>query len=263
MYYIKNWDSIYENANSRKIQRCTFACIPNKQHGMGFRRLIKERDGLAIFGFFVLLCEACSQQKPPRRGLLSDNGTENGAEWTESDMSLKFGVPTRLVKHALTVLCSERIDWLGVLKTQKSGKFKTTSSVSHLDEVGDDPVETPNERNGTERKEQKEENERNGTEESGCVDNFIKISGKEISKSEWIALTKKIDPDNNGSAYPELALRFYRAKQYKPNNLIAYVTAGIENGYGEIHCQDEIENPRKVNDWVDRVLNHVYTKMKA
>jgi hypothetical protein len=111
-YQIKDWDRHFENAKSRTIDSCSFVCIPNKQHGLGFTRIMAEADGAAIFGIWCLLLEIASRQKRPRNGWLTDDGKQDGAPLTSEDLALRWRRPEQEVHRALTFLSSTKIGWI-------------------------------------------------------------------------------------------------------------------------------------------------------
>ena len=124
VYQIKDWNIHFENDKSRTRKQCSFVCVPNKQHGMGFCYIMSESDGAAIYGIWHCIVGACSQQKD-REGWLTSNGKppqsmvsgednmgitqgaggehtrsrwgadgeQVGVAWTVEDLSLKFRRP--------------------------------------------------------------------------------------------------------------------------------------------------------------------------
>lgn len=102
----------FENNKSREIDRCSFVCLPNKQHGMGFRRIMAELDGATIYGVWVCIVAACSQQSSPRQGWLTEDGKKTGPPWAAADIALKIGRPTAEVDRCLSLVASPRVGWL-------------------------------------------------------------------------------------------------------------------------------------------------------
>ena len=113
-YRIKDWDANFENAKSRTIDSCSFVCIPNKQHGLGFTRIMAEPDGATIFGIWVLLVEAASRQRRPRAGWLTEDGTRDGEPWATDELALRWRRPLKEVTRALSFLSSSRVGWIEV-----------------------------------------------------------------------------------------------------------------------------------------------------
>jgi hypothetical protein len=125
-YQIKDWESHFENDRSKGRDRCSFVCIPNKQHGMGFSRIVAEKDGAMVYGIWHMIVGACSQQKRPRGGWLTDDGSPTGTSWTAEDLAVKFRRPVAEIRRGLEVLCSPKVGWLAV-HNEVSPKAKSSS----------------------------------------------------------------------------------------------------------------------------------------
>lgn len=110
-YQIKDWDLYFENDRSRTREKCSFVCVPNKQHGMGFVRIMAQKDGAAIYGIWCLILGACSQQKK-RSGWLTDDGERTGTAWGADDLADKFRRPAEEIQRALDFVCSKKVDWM-------------------------------------------------------------------------------------------------------------------------------------------------------
>jgi hypothetical protein len=163
IYRIKDWNEHFENDRSRSRKSCSFVCVPNKQHGMGFCRIMAEKDGAAIYGIWHLILGACSQQLSPRNGWLTADGDQAGSPWGVDDLALKFRRPETEISRALNVLSSKSVGWIEV-----TGE----SPDDHCEVTADSPP-TPLERK-KEGKEKKEGNE-------GVVDDpFTDEFGNEI-----------------------------------------------------------------------------------
>jgi hypothetical protein len=122
VYQINDWDAYFENDRSRTRKHCSFVCVPNKQDGMGFRYIMSEPDGAAIYGIWNCILGACSKQRF-RNGWLTTNGQpvtadqvadgeRAGSPWGEDDLAVKFNRPQAEIKRALEVLCSQKVGWL-------------------------------------------------------------------------------------------------------------------------------------------------------
>lgn len=105
-YQIKDWDELFEIAQSRKCERLHWLPLPNKQDGKGFRRVAKHPRNTDLFSAFILILEVASKQK--KRGLLVD---EDGPI-TAEDMADKTGYPEEIFKLAFEVLSGPKIGWL-------------------------------------------------------------------------------------------------------------------------------------------------------
>lgn len=151
-YRVRNWDSTFECAETRKLERLYFVRAPNKQHGMGFTRVMLQADGAAILGIWYLIIEACSQQRLPRLGWLTDDGTASGVPWTIEDMALRWRRTPQELARALEVLCSARIAWMETVESspvdlpatshQSPGETPTEES-SQEERRGEETCATP------------------------------------------------------------------------------------------------------------------------
>lgn len=112
IYQVKDWSRHFENNKSRERDKCAFVCVPNKQHGMGFVKIMMHKDGATIYGIWICILGALSQQSKPRLGWLTDDGREGGRPWTAEDLALKFRRPASEVSRALEVISSEGVGWL-------------------------------------------------------------------------------------------------------------------------------------------------------
>lgn len=113
VYRIKDWRDHYENNRSREIKRPDWCAIPNKQDGLGYRRLLRRPCGEAAYGCFVA-CALAASKAQDRDGWLTDDGTENGTPWDAEAISLKTGFGIATVEHMLTYCTSPEIGWITV-----------------------------------------------------------------------------------------------------------------------------------------------------
>jgi len=112
LYQVANWDENFENFKSRSINECSFVCVPNKQHGLSFMRLMALADGTTVYGVWHLIIGACSRQRLPREGWLTDTGRRDGVPWSTEDMALRWHRPVSEIQRALGVLSSPQIGWI-------------------------------------------------------------------------------------------------------------------------------------------------------
>lgn len=107
VYVIKDWDLLYETYESKRLVRgVSWVAMPNKHDGKGFRRLIREKDGAAMYGAWSLLVQVAS--KCPVRGVLADlDGALDAV-----DLEDKTGIAAQCFERTLKVVVSERIGWM-------------------------------------------------------------------------------------------------------------------------------------------------------
>jgi uncharacterized phage protein (TIGR02220 family) len=155
LYQVKDWDGNFENNKSREREDCSFVCVPNSHSGLGFSRIMAEKDGAAVYGVFQLIIGACSRQRKPREGWLTENGKRDGEPWTPEDLAVQFRRPVEEIVRALEVLTSPKVGW--IVSAKSNGRTRKAPSARVV------PAECPP--NALEEKERREENEKNGKEE--------------------------------------------------------------------------------------------------
>jgi hypothetical protein len=113
LYTIRNWDKLYENAESRKLKTLKFVPVQNKHDGKSYRRLLNLRenlpelqDGLRMFAAWILILQIAS--KCAKRGVLAD---EDGP-LTAEDMALKTGASEEVFQCTLNVLSGNDFRWI-------------------------------------------------------------------------------------------------------------------------------------------------------
>ena len=106
-YSIKDWGTVYENAQSRKCDRLHWVPVPNKHDGLSYRRIANMEDGTDIFTAWILILQVASRQ--PVRGVLK---TVSGRPIDAEDMSFMTGFSEKIFLRAFNVLSDNRIGWL-------------------------------------------------------------------------------------------------------------------------------------------------------
>lgn len=151
-YEIKNWDRIFENAESRKCKKLNWVPIPNKWDGLGFSRLRKHKNFVVAFAGWSLITQIAS--KMPQRGILV---TADGWELSPVDMADLTGCPEDVFSKALEVLCAPEIGWI-IRKDSENLPERPDAPEDNPDTSGQTPGtsgQTPVEQKGTEQKEKK------------------------------------------------------------------------------------------------------------
>ncbi len=113
-YQIKDWNKHFENHKSREHDICNWVAMPNKQDGLGPRRLLSAPNGVAFFGVWCLTLQRCSKQRKPRLGWLTENGKSDGVPWSFYDLKLLWGIDTPLIFETFQLLTDEKIGWMQV-----------------------------------------------------------------------------------------------------------------------------------------------------
>lgn len=131
-YRVRDWDKHFENHRTRDLEYVRWLSVPNKQHGMGFTRIMAQADGRSIFGVWYLIIEACSQQRAPRLGWLTEDGRADGTPWTVEDMAERWRCLPAEIARALDVLCSPRIGWI---ETVENSELESSLDNGSADDV--------------------------------------------------------------------------------------------------------------------------------
>jgi len=110
MYQITDWNTIYENAHTRKLKTLHWVPTPNKHDGEGFGRIFLEPDGCALYGAWHLILQVGSKCQPRGR-LCRRDGTPLDAR----AIALKTRAPEEIIERALEFFSSPEVGWLQVL----------------------------------------------------------------------------------------------------------------------------------------------------
>lgn len=113
IYKIKDWTIHFENSKSRERERCSFCCIPNKQDGLGYGMLMREKDGPALYGAFIAVVLVCSKQKN-REGWITQNGLPADCPLTARQLSIKCQIPESTIQSMLDAVTGGEIGWIEV-----------------------------------------------------------------------------------------------------------------------------------------------------
>jgi len=110
-YAVKDWDTHFENSESRKVKSLTWVPVKNKHDGKGYRRVVAHPKSAQVFCAWTLIIQVAS--KMPARGVLRD---EDGP-LTTSDLSAMTGFPEHIFEEAFKVLTENKIGWLTVIES--------------------------------------------------------------------------------------------------------------------------------------------------
>lgn len=106
VYAIRDWDTHFEIAQSKRASSLIWVPLPNKHDGKSFRRLMRMRDGISLYGAWVLIVQVASKCSP--RGILADSD----GPLTSADIADKTGAPEKTIQRALDVCCDTAIGWI-------------------------------------------------------------------------------------------------------------------------------------------------------
>ncbi len=104
-YRVKDWDRLFEKADTRKCKNMKWVAVPNKQDGSGFRRVASQERCNELFCAWILILQVAS--KMPVRGTLYKD-----RPLTAKDLAYRTGFPEEIFSLAFTVLVDPEIGWL-------------------------------------------------------------------------------------------------------------------------------------------------------
>ncbi len=113
VYRVKGWDEHFEGSKSRTYKNKSTCQMPTK-HGLGYRKLIRQKNGAALFGAWCALIQVLSRQASPRQGYCTDTGRIDGRPYTATDLEMLTDIPEKVFVEMLQVASSKEVAWLGI-----------------------------------------------------------------------------------------------------------------------------------------------------
>jgi hypothetical protein len=108
LYKIRDWETLFENNRSRKIDALTWVPIPNRHDGENFSMIMQHPGGAMIFSAWILMLQVASKCVP-RGTLLKTNRQPH----TPESLSAKCRCPAVWFETAFEFL-ERQTDWLEV-----------------------------------------------------------------------------------------------------------------------------------------------------
>jgi len=116
VYRVRNWPEHFEGAKSKGYKNKTKCAMPCR-HGLGYRRLVRSKDGAALFGAWCSMVQILSQHHPERKGWVTNNGSEDGRPYTPDDLECLTDIPSKHFAAMLEVASSEAVGWVDVIES--------------------------------------------------------------------------------------------------------------------------------------------------
>lgn len=113
-YRIRDWDSLFEVAQSKRAEKLSWVAIPNRHDGKGYRRLIRMPNGMAMYGAWNVIVQVAS--KCLVRGTLADHD----GPYSAFEISDKTGVDAGLIEDALKACCTREIGWIEAVEWESA-----------------------------------------------------------------------------------------------------------------------------------------------
>jgi len=124
VYQVPNWPHVFESAKSKTYKIKSQSYMPNKT-GLGYKRILKHKDGPAIYGCWCAMIHALSRQQAPREGYCTDTGRIDGRPWTAEDVGLHTDMPEALCSKMLALCSSQGVGWLAVVNNGNAQGYCT------------------------------------------------------------------------------------------------------------------------------------------
>jgi uncharacterized phage protein (TIGR02220 family) len=109
-YRIANWEDLFETCETKKLAWLKWVPVPNKHDGLGFRKMVAQRERCELFTAWNLILQVASKSKRGERGSLTRQGKSLSAE----DLATMTGFPVAIFEKALEFFSSPEIGWLTV-----------------------------------------------------------------------------------------------------------------------------------------------------
>jgi len=114
IYGVKDWRTLYENADTRRRKNLGWVLTPNRHDSMAFGTLMaKGSEGLKIFGAWMVLLQLSSRGPYQFRGILCDS---DGHPYTIAAMAVKTRVLICDLQLSIPVLVD--LGWMYGKNTQ-------------------------------------------------------------------------------------------------------------------------------------------------
>ena len=129
VYVVKDWGKIYENNRSRVIDDLRWVPIPNKHDSLGFSTLIREKNGVALYGAWCLIIQVASKCRP--RGRLVNR---DGVPLTARAIGVMTGAPPEIIQDCLDLVTRPEIAWITPeFSTERQADVTSTSAGRQAD----------------------------------------------------------------------------------------------------------------------------------
>ena len=126
---IKKWETHFEGAKSKTYNNKSSCTMPCK-HNLGYKRLVKSKNGAALFGAWCALIQVLSRHDKPRAGYLTHDGTKTGTPYTSEDLEILCDIKSELFTDLLEKCKSEPIAWVEVVYLKDTTRIPQETIVS-------------------------------------------------------------------------------------------------------------------------------------
>jgi len=144
-HQVKEWNKHFEGAKSRTYSNKSSCQMPTK-HGLGYKRIVKRKNGPALFGAWCALIQVLSRHAKPRTGYCTDTGRADGRPYTDSDLEMMTDIPSAIFRELFQVAATQDVDWLRIpdgYHADTTGDDSTIYSDSNSDSDSDSNPKPP------------------------------------------------------------------------------------------------------------------------
>lgn len=229
-YRVKNWNEIFETAETRKLENLRWVPTPNKHDGLGFRSIMAERDRSDLFSAWNLILQIASKGRRGERGKLA----RDGRPLTAKDMAIMTGFPEASFSRALSFFSIE-VQWLEV-EDYRENSATAADPASNPGESPARPADSPDSPASppAEWKEGKEMNGSEGKRRSATSPSAPELPGGLASAegfadefAAFVAHRAKLKKPMTDHAKALLLAKLAQ----RPSDAIAALSMSIENGW--------------------------------
>ena len=96
---IVDWEKHFENSQSKRWSDLRWVPVPNKQ-GLGYKKIMQQKNGAEIFGCWIAIVECASRQNP--RGVIN---------MSIDDLSIETMIASDVLLKSISYL-SSKLNWL-------------------------------------------------------------------------------------------------------------------------------------------------------
>jgi len=115
IYQVVNWESHFEGAKTKTYNNKTTCSMPTK-HGLGYRKLVRNENGAALFGAWCSLIQLLSRHPKERQGYCTDTGQTQGEPYTDADLEMMTDIPKDVFSRLFEI--TQTIGWVRVIEAK-------------------------------------------------------------------------------------------------------------------------------------------------
>lgn len=114
-YQIKDWSKLFEGPKSKAYHHKSSTQMPNK-FGLGYKRIIRAKDGAAMYGAWCALVHVLSRQDCPRDGYVTDDGKKDSRPMSPDDLEIHTDIPAKYFRAVFDA--AQSVDWVDVIDSR-------------------------------------------------------------------------------------------------------------------------------------------------